>query len=113
MLWRCMNSLGVIQVCKIEKSMDASLHTELLTDNLPGIIEHFSWTRKDVIFQQDNNAKHNSNWAKKEFGGNIWVQILDWRAQSPDINPIENLWHRLKRRLQTYPDAPSSIKELW
>ena len=64
MLWRCMNSLGVIQVCKIEKSMDASLHTELLTDKLLGVIEHFNWTREDVIFMQDNNLKHISHWAK-------------------------------------------------
>ena len=41
------------------------------------------------------------------------VQILDWSAQSPDLNPVDHLWHHLKRRLETYPDAPRSRNELW
>lgn len=61
-------------------------------------------------FMQDNDPKHTSNHAKKYFEemGMYW-----WRTppESPDCNPIENLWHKMKE-CQRREVKPKNKQEL-
>ena len=41
------------------------------------------------------------------------ITLLDWPAQSPDLNPIEHLWTHLKRKLAEYEEPAKGITELW
>ena len=67
---------------------------------------------EDIVFQQDNDPKHTSKLAKKWFVDNK-VEVMDWPAYSPDLNPIENVWSYLKSQLCQYETEPTSIHELW
>lgn len=61
-------------------------------------------------FQQDNDPKHKSKLAMqfiKDNNINYWPTT----AESPDMNPIENLWHELKPFLRVVV-KPSNKEEL-
>ena len=99
-------------MCKIDGGMDEKLYTEILDELLHKSVEFYDMDFGDFVFQHDNDPKHTSKIAK-EWLANHQVELLDWPAQSPDLNPIEHLWDHLKRRLANHERVPTSIKELW
>uniref|UniRef100_A0AAZ3PV63 Tc1-like transposase DDE domain-containing protein n=1 Tax=Oncorhynchus tshawytscha TaxID=74940 RepID=A0AAZ3PV63_ONCTS len=46
------------------------------------------------VFQMENDPKHTSKVVAKWLTGNK-VKILEWSSQSPDLNPIGNVWAEL------------------
>ena len=47
------------------------------------------------VFQQDNDPEH-TNRKAKQWSHDNKVEVMEWPAQLPDLNPIGNLWARSK-----------------
>ena len=41
------------------------------------------------------------------------ITSLPWPAQSPDLNPIENLWDELDRKVRKHKPLPKNQNDLW
>ena len=41
------------------------------------------------------------------------LKTLMWPSNSPDLNPLENIWSYIKQQLNAYEERPSNLDELW
>jgi len=116
-VWSCMSWNGPGYIAKIDETLDSNLYIQILREDLHMSVEEWGMAKEEFIFQHDNDPKHTAK-VTKVYLESIGVtevegRLLYWPAQSPDLNPIENMWSYLKKQLGKYPTPPKSCKELW
>lgn len=112
MMWGCIAHKGPGFACRIEGTMDQYLYKSILEDELLQTMEYYEMDQSQIIFMQDNDPKHKARSVMK------WLEeqefsLLTWPAQSPDLNPIENIWSQVNQKLARFDQPPSSLAELW
>ncbi|RXW11524.1 hypothetical protein EST38_g14332 [Candolleomyces aberdarensis] len=89
--------------------------TRYINQVLEGPLKHFYMKMKAkkyvTYFQQDGAPSHQSkavsNWLRS-----TGIQLFPHLASSPDISPIEPLWHNLKTLIRQRRKKPNNIEEL-
>ncbi len=105
-LWGCFSAKG--RQHRIEGRMDGAMYHKILANNLLPSVRALKMGR-GWVFQHDNDPKHKAR-ATKEWLRKKHFMVLEWPSQTPDLNPIENLWKELK--LHVSQRQPQNLKDL-
>ena len=116
-VWAGISCRGATKILIFDGIMRADFYIEeILQNTLVEFVEqHYPEHHR---FMQDNDPKHTSK-AAKEF---IETRGINWcktPAESPDLNPIELMWHEMKHFLRkdvkpkTLSELEAGIRQFW
>ena len=88
--------------------MNGAKYREILDENLLHSAQDLRVGQR-FTFQLDNHPKHTAK-TTQEWLPDKSLNVLEWRSQSLDLNPIEHLWRDLKIAVQRR--SPSNLTEL-
>lgn len=121
MVWSCFWAGGLGPLVILEENVNQDVYVNLLSKNF---IPYFKKLEEDqnrkFIFQEDNAPCHTgsySTWYRARWE----IYPFDfWPAQSPDLNPIENVWAKLgqliskrKSSIKNKADLKVALVEEW
>ena len=115
-VWAGISWVGATEIIIFDGIMDAQGYADILR---AGLLP-FPRSKLPVSHRlmQDNDPKHTSRLVK----GFMETEGVNWwktPPESPDCNPIENMWHELKEYLRrevkpkTKDELVSGIREFW
>lgn len=115
MVWGAFSWHGVGPLVRVQGIMDQHQYKAILQDSM--VVFADDNLPVNYLFQHDNDPKHTSRLVK-QFLRESYVDVMDWPAQSPDLNPIEHVWSHVERELSSQICSSADrlfakIQEIW
>ncbi len=117
MIWGAMSSAGIGPLVFLKTNVTAPDYKYIWSTSCFLLLNSF-FKDADFIFQQDLAPAHTAK-STKSWLNDQGVGVLDWPANSPDLNPIENLWSIVKRKMRNNKqptnadELKATVKETW
>lgn len=109
MFWGSFSMHGVGKLVSLDGTMDGKKYIEVLKENLIPELKLAKRLHPGTWRMMQDNAPCHTSKLVKGFLRRKQVDFIDWPPYSPDLNPIENIWHWMKHVLETeYPTCNSA-----
>ena len=108
MVFGMFSSQGTTPLVRLQTRVNAQMYKNIVQDHIVPIIQNSGFDR--AIFMQDNAPCHKAKVVMSYLSEQDF-EIMDWPPQSPDLNPIENLWKILGVKVREI--NPTNTEDLW
>ena len=115
MVWGAMSRNGVAALSFLppKTTMNGPKYVQMLLEKLKLHLQ----VHNCQIFMQDGTPCHHSKVAKNFLDSNN-INLLKWPGNSPNLNPIKNLWTNMKNKVSekqplSGAELVKPIKEVW
>ena len=109
MIWEAFSLCGTSRLCLMRGRQNTSCYFKVMNDYLLPFADDFMPLR--LIYQQDNAPIHVSSMARSWFSSNGF-NLMQWHSRSLDLNPIENVWGKLARRVYMNNRQFNTVRKL-
>ena len=102
------SSQGTTPLVRLQTRVNVQIYKNIVQDHVVPIIQNSDFDR--ATFMQDNAPCHKAKVVMSYLSEQDF-EIMDWPPQSPDLNPIENLWKTLG--VKVTERNPTNMEDLW
>ena len=95
MVFGMISVAGIEPLVRLHGKINATVYKEILKKHLVSNLR--TAINQPAVFMQDNTPRHTPK-SVKTFLSKEDATVMEWLVQSPDMNPIDNVWKLLNER---------------
>ena len=104
-----LSTMGASELVVVDGAMNRHRYIQILRNQM------LPWTTvvfgRNFVYVQDTAPPH-TTCDTAAFLDQQDVDVMDWPARSPNINPIEHVWDQMSVWIRDMDDPPSTVAEL-